>query len=89
MVRVRAALCVRAGLLESVTMKVRGVLATAAEGVPVMAPVEAFRVKPAGRVPLVSDQVYGRTPPGRGEGGAIGSTKLTGRQRRGGNLDLR
>ena len=63
MVRVRAALCVRAGLLESVTIKVSGVLATAAEGVPVIAPVEAFRVKPAGRVPLVSDQVYGRTPP--------------------------
>ena len=56
-VSVRLAVCVRAGLLESVTLKVRGVLVTAAEGVPVMAPVEAFRAKPAGRVPLVSDQV--------------------------------
>jgi hypothetical protein len=56
-VSVRLAVCVRAGLLESVALKVRGVLATAAEGVPVMAPVEASSVKPAGRVPLVSDQV--------------------------------
>jgi hypothetical protein len=56
-VRVKAALCVRAGLPESVTLKVSGVLATAAHGVPVIAPVEAFRVKPAGSVPIVSDQV--------------------------------
>jgi len=62
-VRVREALCVRAGLLESATLKVSGVLATDAEGVPAMAPVEAFRVKPAGREPLVSDHVYGETPP--------------------------
>jgi hypothetical protein len=54
-VRVKAALCVRAGLPESVTLKVSGVLA--AHGVPVIAPVEAFRVKPAGSVPIVSDQV--------------------------------
>ena len=53
----------RAGLPESVTLKVSGVLATAAEGVPVIAPVEAFMVKPAGSVPLVSDQVYGGAPP--------------------------
>jgi hypothetical protein len=44
-------------LLESATLKLRGVAATEAEGVPVMAPVEAFRVKPAGREPLVSDHV--------------------------------
>ena len=56
-VSVRFAVCVRAKLLESVTVKVRGVPATEAEGVPVIAPVEAFRVKPAGRVPPVSDQV--------------------------------
>jgi hypothetical protein len=55
-VSVRFAVCVRAGLLESATLKVSGVLATDAEGVPVIAPVEAFRVKPAGREPLVSDQ---------------------------------
>jgi hypothetical protein len=57
MVRVKVAVCVRAGLLESVTLKVRGVLATDAEGVPLMAPVEAFRVKPVGSEPLVSDQL--------------------------------
>jgi hypothetical protein len=56
-VRVKVAVCVRAGLLESVTLKVSVVLATDAEGVPVIAPVEAFRVKPAGREPLGSDQV--------------------------------
>jgi hypothetical protein len=56
-VRVRFAVCVRAGLLESVTLKARGVLATVEEGVPVMAPVEAFRVNPVGREPVVNDQV--------------------------------
>jgi len=29
----------------------------------VMAPVDAFKVRPAGREPLASDQVYGETPP--------------------------
>jgi hypothetical protein len=56
-VSVRFAVCVRTGLLESATLKVRGVLATEAVGVPVIAPVEAFRVKPAGSEPLVNDQV--------------------------------
>jgi hypothetical protein len=56
-VNVSAAVCVRAGLLESVTLRERGVLATDAEGVPVMAPVEAFRIKPVGSEPLVSDQL--------------------------------
>ena len=45
-----------AGVLESVTLNVSGVLATATVGVPVMAPVAAFRVNPAGKVPLGSDQ---------------------------------
>ena len=45
-----------AGLPESVALKVSGVLLTAADGVPVMAPVEALRLKPAGKVPLVIDQ---------------------------------
>jgi len=35
---------------------VRGVLATEAEGVAIV-PGEAFRIKPAGGEPLVSDQV--------------------------------
>ena len=62
-VRVSETLCVRAGLPESDTLNVSGVLATDAEGMPVMAPVEALRVRPAGREPLVSDQVYGEAPP--------------------------
>jgi hypothetical protein len=57
MVSVRFAVCVRAGRLESVTLKVRGVLASEVEGAPVMAPVEAFRVKPAGREPVINDQM--------------------------------
>ena len=57
MVSARFVVCVSAGLLESATLKVRGALATDAEGMPLMAPVEAFRVKPAGRDPLVNDQV--------------------------------
>jgi hypothetical protein len=32
-------------------------------GVPVIAPVEAFSDKPAGKVPLVRDHVYGAVPP--------------------------
>ena len=56
-VRVRLTVFVNAGLLESVTLKVSGVPFTAAVGVPVIEPVEAFRLKPAGSVPLVSDQV--------------------------------
>ena len=37
--------------------------AVAAVGVPVIAPVEAFRLKPAGSVPLVMDQLKGFVPP--------------------------
>jgi hypothetical protein len=32
-------------------------------GVPAIAPVEAFNIRPAGRVPLVSDHIYGGVPP--------------------------
>jgi hypothetical protein len=46
-----------------VTLKVREAADTAAVGVPVMAPVEAFSDNPAGNVPLVSDQAYGVVPP--------------------------
>lgn len=35
----------------------------AAAGVPAMTPVDAFRVRPAGRVPALTDQVYGVVPP--------------------------
>ena len=61
-VSVRFALCVSAGLPESVTFKVSGVLVTAAVGVPVIAPVDP-KDKPAGSVPLASDQLYGAVPP--------------------------
>ena len=61
-VSVRFALCASAGLPESVTFKVIGVLVAAAVGVPVIAPVDP-KDKPVGSVPLVSDQVYGAVPP--------------------------
>ena len=57
MVSVRLTDCVPAGLPESVTLNVSGVLVTAVVGVPVIAPVEALRLSPAGNAPLVSDQV--------------------------------
>jgi hypothetical protein len=37
--------------------KVNGVAFTGTVGVPVIAPVEAFRLNPVGKVPLVIDQV--------------------------------
>jgi hypothetical protein len=51
------------GLLESVTLKVNDVALAVAVGVPLIAPVVAFSVSPAGSVPLVNDQVYGVVPP--------------------------
>jgi hypothetical protein len=45
------------GLPESLTWKVSGVALTAAVGVPLMAPVAAFSDSPAGKVPLVNDQL--------------------------------
>ena len=62
MVRLRLALCVSAGLLESVTLKVSGVLLTAVVGVPEIAPDE-FSDSPAGSTPDERDQVYGVSPP--------------------------
>jgi len=56
-VRVRLAVWVRAGLLESATWKVSRVLVTDRVGVPVRAPEEAFRDKPVGRVPLSKAQL--------------------------------
>ena len=47
----------RAGLLESVTLNTNGVAVTMLVGVPIIAPVDAFRVRPAGNVPEVSDHV--------------------------------
>jgi hypothetical protein len=48
--------------LESTTWAVK-VNVPAAVGVPVMAPVEGFSVKPVGSEPLVIENVYGGTPP--------------------------
>jgi hypothetical protein len=56
-VSVRVTDLVCAGLSESVAMKVRDAFAALAVGVPLIAPVVAFSVRPAGSVPLVSDQV--------------------------------
>jgi len=55
-VRFTTFVVVNAGLLESVTIKLSGVLFTATVGVPVIVPFAALKFKPAGRVPLVSDQ---------------------------------
>ena len=52
-VRVRLTDLLCAGLLESVTINVSAVALAAAVGVPLITPVAAFKVKPAGRVPLV------------------------------------
>jgi hypothetical protein len=62
-VSVRFTVFVCFGLPESCTWNVSGELLTAAVGVPVMAPVEAFNDSPAGRVPLVTDHVNGMVPP--------------------------
>ena len=50
------------GLLESVTVTVKLEVPTAV-GLPVMAPVVSFSVSPAGRVPVVTVQLYGDVPP--------------------------
>jgi hypothetical protein len=57
MVRFMPADLVRAGLLESVTVKVSAAGLAVAVGVPVMAPEVAFSDRPAGRIPLVKDQL--------------------------------
>ena len=62
-VNVRFAVLVCFGVPESFAWKVRDTLLAAAVGVPVIAPVTAFRLKPAGSVPLVMDQLYGVVPP--------------------------
>jgi hypothetical protein len=46
----------------SVTLKVTDVV-PAAVGVPLMTPVEEFKLSPAGRLPEDRDQVYGEVPP--------------------------
>jgi hypothetical protein len=51
------------GALESATWNVRGAFVTVCVGVPAIAPVEAFNIRPAGNAPLVSDHLYGGVPP--------------------------
>lgn len=63
MVSVRFADWVNAGVLLSVTLNVKARFVTATVGVPVIAPVAPFSVKPAGRVPLMTVHAYGVTPP--------------------------
>lgn len=47
---------------ESVTFTQK-LLATAAVGVPLTAPVEVFRTSPGGNAPLLTENLYGATPP--------------------------
>ena len=53
MVNVRLTEMVCVGILESLTVKVSGVALAVAVAVPLIAPVAAFNVRPAGSVPLV------------------------------------
>jgi hypothetical protein len=61
MVRFADAVCM--GEPESVTLKVRDVFADGVVGVPLISPVDALSVKPAGNVPTIIDQVNGVVPP--------------------------
>jgi hypothetical protein len=57
-VMLRAALAVLVGLSESVTVTVKLVEPTKGpDGVPVIAPVLEFKLKPAGRLPTVTAQL--------------------------------
>jgi hypothetical protein len=62
-VRLRFAVAVCAGEPESVTLKTSGVLATGVVGVPLISPLEAFSVNPAGSVPEVNCHVKTPVPP--------------------------
>jgi hypothetical protein len=63
MVSVRFAVAVCAGDPESVALKVSGVAPAVAVGVPLIRPVDAFSVNPAGKVPEVNCQVTAPVPP--------------------------
>jgi hypothetical protein len=52
-----------AGRLESLQVKTTGIALAATVGVPVTTPVLAFRLKPAGSVPLLIVQLSGDVPP--------------------------
>ena len=57
------AVAVCATPLASITLNPRLLLLTTAVGVPLITPVEAFSVSPAGMEPDTSDQVKGVVPP--------------------------
>ena len=57
MVRGRFAVAVCAGDPESVTLKVNAAAVTGEAGVPLMSPLDAFRVKPVGNVPAINCHV--------------------------------
>jgi hypothetical protein len=63
MLTLSTASSVCAGELLSVTRNVISAGSEAAEGVPEMTPVEAFRLSPLGSVPLVTDHEYAVVPP--------------------------
>ena len=63
MVSVRLAVADWAGAPESVTIKVSGVAATAAVGVPLIVPAKASNVKPAGRFPEINCQLTAPVAP--------------------------
>jgi hypothetical protein len=62
-VRLKTTDLVCAGVLESVTVNVKDGSLAGAVGVPVIAPELAFRVRPLGKEPEASDQMYGVLPP--------------------------
>ena len=61
-VKERLAVTLCWGAPESTTLKVSGTLDALADGDPASMPA-ALKVRPAGRVPAVSDQTYGAVPP--------------------------
>jgi hypothetical protein len=63
-VMLRFAVAVLVGLSESVTVTVKLIAPTCGPvGLPVIAPVEALRLSPAGRLPVVTAHEYGVIPP--------------------------
>ena len=63
MVMLRACVADCGGLLESVTLIVKFTGPFGPVGVPVIAPVPAFKVKPAGNAPTLREKVSGAWPP--------------------------
>lgn len=61
--RLSVAVAVCADEAESVTLKPSGVLAIGVVGVPLISPVDAFSVNPAGNVPEVNCHVKAPVPP--------------------------